>query len=35
MRNDLNGRKSIKDILVPSGGDYLKVQGKIDMYVVM
>ncbi len=27
MRNDLNGRKSIKDILVPSGGDYLKVQG--------
>ncbi len=28
MRNDLNGRKSIKDILVPSGGDYLKVQGK-------
>ncbi len=28
MRNDLNGRKSIKDILVPSGGDYLKVQGR-------
>jgi len=28
MRNDLNGRKSVKDILVPSGGDYLKVQGK-------
>ena len=27
MRNDLNGRKSIKDILVPTGGDYLKVQG--------
>ena len=27
MRNDLNGRKSIKDILIPSGGDYLKVQG--------
>ena len=27
MRNDLNERKSIKDILVPSGGDYLKVQG--------
>ena len=26
LRNDLNGRKSIKDILVPSGGDYLKVQ---------
>ena len=32
MRNDLNGRKSIKDILVPSGGDYLKVQG-IDRHV--
>ncbi len=28
MRNDLNGRKSIKDVLVPSGGDYLKVQGR-------
>ena len=28
MRNDLNGRKSIKDILVPSGGDYLQVQDK-------
>ncbi len=28
MRNDLNGIKSIKDILVPSGGDYLKVQGR-------
>jgi len=28
MRNDLNGRKSIKDILVPNGGDYLKVQDK-------
>ncbi len=28
MRNDLQGRKSIKDVLVPSGGDYLKVQGK-------
>tara|TARA_Y100000741_G_scaffold363723_1_gene352651 strand:- start:57 stop:1721 length:1665 start_codon:yes stop_codon:yes gene_type:complete len=28
MRNDLSGRKSVKDILVPSGGDYLKVQGK-------
>ena len=28
MRNDLIGRKSIKNILVPSGGDYLKVQGK-------
>jgi len=28
MRNDLNGRKSVKDILVPSGGDYLKVQGR-------
>ena len=28
LRNDLNGRKSIKDILVPSGGDYLKVQGR-------
>ncbi len=27
MRNDLNGRKSMKDILIPSGGDYLKVQG--------
>ena len=32
MRRDLNGRKSIKDILVPSGGDYLKVQG-IDRHV--
>lgn len=28
MRNALNGRKSVKDILVPSGGDYLKVQGR-------
>ena len=28
MRNDLSGRKSVKDILVPSGGDYLKVQGR-------
>ncbi|MDA9749117.1 ATP-binding cassette domain-containing protein, partial [Pelagibacteraceae bacterium] len=32
MRIDLNGRKSIKDILVPSGGDYLKVQG-VDRHV--
>ena len=32
MRKDLNGRKSIKDILVPSGGDYLKVQG-VDRHV--
>jgi len=28
LRNDLNGRKSLKDILVPNGGDYLTVQGK-------
>jgi len=28
LRNDLNGIKSLKKILVPSGGDYLKVQGK-------
>ena len=28
MRNDLNSNHSLKKILVPSGGDYLKVQGK-------
>ena len=28
LRNDLIGRKSLKDILVPNGGDYLTVQGK-------
>ena len=28
MRNDLNEDLSLKRILVPSGGDYLKVQGK-------
>ena len=28
MRNDLNTNHSLKRILVPSGGDYLKVQGK-------
>ena len=28
LRNDLNGQKSLKNILVPSGGDYLKIQGK-------
>ena len=28
LRNDLNGEHSLKKILVPSGGDYLKVQGK-------
>ena len=28
LRNDLNTNHSLKKILVPSGGDYLKVQGK-------
>jgi ATP-binding cassette subfamily F protein uup len=28
MRNDLDSNLSLKKILVPSGGDYLKVQGK-------
>ena len=28
LRNDLNADNSLKKILVPSGGDYLKVQGK-------
>ncbi len=28
LRNDLNSEHSLKRILVPSGGDYLKVQGK-------
>ena len=28
LRNDLNSDYSLKKILVPSGGDYLKVQGK-------
>ncbi len=28
LRNDLNGNKSLKEILVPNGGDYLKVQDK-------
>ena len=28
LRNDLNSDHSLKRILVPSGGDYLKVQGK-------
>jgi len=28
MRNDLNSNHSLKKILIPSGGDYLKVQGK-------
>ena len=28
MRNDLNFDLSLKKVLVPSGGDYLKVQGK-------
>ena len=28
LRNDLNTHNSLKKILVPSGGDYLKVQGK-------
>ena len=28
LRNDLNSELSLKKILVPSGGDYLKVQGK-------
>ena len=28
LRNDLNNDNSLKKILVPSGGDYLKVQGK-------
>jgi len=28
LRNDLNTDHSLKKILVPSGGDYLKVQGK-------
>ena len=28
LRNDLNTNYSLKKILVPSGGDYLKVQGK-------
>ena len=28
LRNDLNTDNSLKKILVPSGGDYLKVQGK-------
>ena len=28
MRNDLNSNHSLKKILVPSGGDYLKVQGR-------
>ena len=28
LRNDLNSNHSLKRILVPSGGDYIKVQGK-------
>ena len=28
LRNDLNSNKSLKEILVPNGGDYLLVQGK-------
>ena len=28
LRIDLNETKSLKDVLVPNGGDYLKVQGK-------
>ena len=28
LRNDLNSNYSLKKILVPSGGDYIKVQGK-------
>ena len=28
MRNDLNSNHSLKKILVPGGGDYLKVQGR-------
>ena len=28
LRNDLNTNKSLKEILVPNGGDYLLVQGK-------
>ena len=28
LRNDLNSDHSLKKILVPSGGDYIKVQGK-------
>ena len=28
MRNDLNFKHSLKKVLVPTGGDYLKVQGK-------
>ena len=28
MRNDLDSNLSLKKVLVPSGGDYLKVQGK-------
>ena len=28
LRNDLKSNKSLKEILVPSGGDYLLVQGK-------
>ena len=28
LRNDLNTNKSLKEILVPNGGDYLNVQGK-------
>ena len=28
LRNDLNFNKSLKEILVPNGGDYLTVQGK-------
>ena len=28
LRNDLNSNKSLKEILVPNGGDYLSVQGK-------
>ena len=28
LRNDLNSNKSLKEILVPNGGDYLTVQGK-------
>ncbi len=28
LRNDLNTNKSLKEILVPNGGDYLSVQGK-------
>ena len=28
LRNNLNSNKSLKEILVPNGGDYLSVQGK-------